>query len=136
MRRILLNGSFASSSSSVACRSSSGRVLEYSCVKRSTAWVLVSAHDAARDIGVSSSAQGVLMSRWARRSEEKKSPTPEKFPGMSGTSCVCTVGKAEGCAVEETQRREGVEGDELIEGGRMAESQGLYGMEEMTTFGT
>ena len=38
--------------------------------------------------------------------------------------------------MEQMQRREGEEGEELAEGGRMAESQGLYGIEEMTTLGT
>jgi hypothetical protein len=136
MRRILLNGSFASSSSSVGKRSFSGRVFAYSCVTLSTAWVLVRAHDVARDTGVSSLAQGVLRSKWARRIEEKRSPTPEKYPGMRGTVCAWTVGEAEGCVEEQMQRREGEEGDGLIVGGRMAASHGLNGMEEMTTLGT
>ena len=85
----------------------------------------MSAHDAARDTGVSSSVQGVLTSKWARRSDEKRSPTPEKYPGISGTVCAWTIGGEEGFAVEQMQRRAGYEVEGLTEGGLVAESHGL-----------
>lgn len=73
---VFLNGSAASSSSSVGCFSSSGTwTVACSCVSVKMAWVLVRAADAAMGSAFSGDPDG---SKCPRSKAENKSPTPEK----------------------------------------------------------
>ena len=97
---VFLNGVWWSSSSSLGNRSSSGRESVFEYVNRSTLCVPDSASEEAWESGVDEMDDDDEDDKdgegWkcARRRAENKSPTPEKYPGISGTICACTVDKA------------------------------------------
>ena len=84
---VFLNGVSRSNSSSVGKRSSSGRESVFECVKRSRRCVLDKASEEARESGVEILEDEDEGSKCAKRRAENRSPTPEKYPGISGTIC-------------------------------------------------
>lgn len=96
IRRVRRSGSALSASSSDGRRSSRGSAAACACVRSRRACVLVSAREAAWERGVDADAEGEGGAgavaeeegegeKCARRRAEKRSPTPEKYPGRRGT---------------------------------------------------
>lgn len=142
-------GSAASFSTSVGCLSSSGRVRVYWYVDSSTAWVFVSAIEVAYDRGVCGVPPSLgrderilLVSKCPSKSAENKSPTPEKYPGMSGTYWACIVDRpstpSRSTVDEHRQRRKSpsVWFGGCMCAGRASINHRFKGMELMTTLGT